>query len=395
MAVIKVILVIFALFLLCALLSSTTTSVSSCTAYYNDGGAAAVFQSPECGWSMSYYGVSKNHTMNCQSATLQGRRDYQEDRILCDLDVKIPFSAKNGLNQDMTVGIAAIFDGHGGSEASEMASRLFIDFFRLHTHFIREEIVDKFGYSHSSDQKPALDILKEALVRTIHDIDYKVTKEASKFNFDSGSTATVALLVDGQVLVAGVGDSKALLCSEKPITQQEIEDYIASYEHKRINGGKCPRRDYGDAEWTHLSAKELTRDHHPDRDDERLRIESAGGFVTFRRYDVPRVIGQLAVSRAIGDLRYKPYGVIAEPEVTEWQPLDLNDKFLVVSSDGIFERLNPQNVCDLLPNPSRKAFKLFSSCQDPECILEIAFEEGSSDNLSVIVIPIEASSRRS
>ena len=41
-----------------------------------------------------------------------------------------------------------------------------------------------------------------------------VFQEAFKINSASGTTAVVVLLVDGQVLVANVGDSKALLCSE-------------------------------------------------------------------------------------------------------------------------------------------------------------------------------------
>lgn len=52
-----------------------------------------------------------------------------------------------------------------------------------------------------------------------------------------------------------------------------------------------------------LSAKELTRDHHPSRDDEKSRIEAAGGFV--RVWGVPRVNGILAVSRSIGDIYLK------------------------------------------------------------------------------------------
>ncbi|KAF5735617.1 hypothetical protein HS088_TW15G01126 [Tripterygium wilfordii] len=372
------------LFVLYGLSSSTTRSVSICAEYYNEGGAALVFQAPECGWYKSYHGTSRNHTMKCQSATLQGQREYQEDRVLCDLDVTIPFSDKNGLNQVKTVGIAAIFDGHLGSEASEMASSLLIDFFRLHAHFIH---TDNFGVNKhlaSSDQKQALYILKEALVRTIHDIDSKFTEEAK---FVSGCTATVVLIVDDHILVANVGDSKAFLCSEKPITQQEVEGgSILEYVHKRKNGEKHPLRDYENGKWTHLSAKELTRDHHPVRDDERLRIEGAGGFVSFWSGDVPRVNGQLALSRAIGDLRLKRYGVISEPEVTEWQALNASDKFLVVSSDGIFGRLTPQDVCDLIPYPCRKGFRLFTSFHDPECIIETAFEEGGSDNLSVILI---------
>lgn len=52
-----------------------------------------------------------------------------------------------------------------------------------------------------------------------------------------------------------------------------------------------------------LSTTELTRDHHPGRDDEKARIEAAGGFV--RVWGVPRVNGILAVSRSIGDVYLK------------------------------------------------------------------------------------------
>lgn len=46
-------------------------------------------------------------------------------------------------------------------------------------------------------------------------------QEASNRKLDSGSTATVALTADGQLLVASIGDSKALLCSEKFETPEE------------------------------------------------------------------------------------------------------------------------------------------------------------------------------
>lgn len=54
----------------------------------------------------------------------------------------------------------------------------------------------------------------------------------------------------------------------------------------------------------HFSVKELTRDHHPDRDDERVRVETAGGYV-LEWGGVPRVNGELAISRAIGDVSFK------------------------------------------------------------------------------------------
>lgn len=56
--------------------------------------------------------------------------------------------------------------------------------------------------------------------------------------------------------------------------------------------------------WMFLSAKELTNDHHPDRDDENSRVKSAGGNIS-KWAGVARINGQLAVSRAIGDIHYK------------------------------------------------------------------------------------------
>lgn len=50
--------------------------------------------------------------------------------------------------------------------------------------------------------------------------------------------------------------------------------------------------------------KELTKDHHPDKDEERNRVEAAGGYV-LEWAGVPRVNGELAVSRAIGDIHFK------------------------------------------------------------------------------------------
>lgn len=38
--------------------------------------------------------------------------------------------------KEVIVGIVAVFDGHNGAEASEMASKLLVEYFVLHTYFI-------------------------------------------------------------------------------------------------------------------------------------------------------------------------------------------------------------------------------------------------------------------
>ncbi|KAL7172458.1 hypothetical protein ACSBR2_032032 [Camellia fascicularis] len=314
------------------------------------------------------------------------------------------FRGKDG-PKEVFVGVAAVFDGHGGKEASEMASENFLGYFFLHVVFntykqalsfkaehdlvvqgpnkykagngslnLVRRLPEYFDYYRGlpvSGDESMHEILQKALLRTIHDIDTKFSLEAFNNRYISGSTATIVLLVDGQILVASVGDSKALLCSEK--IKSALGDEGASI--------------------TVLDVEELTRDHHPDRDDERARIEAAGGFV--RLWGVPRVNGILAVSRSIGDVYLKRYGVSPVPEVIGWRHLTASDCYLVVASDGIFESLKPQKVCDLLWDANVQVNEMSkSSCSGSSSssladrIVNKAFKKGSRDNLSAVVIPL-------
>ncbi|KAI5412259.1 hypothetical protein KIW84_057064, partial [Lathyrus oleraceus] len=109
---------------------------STCLTVYKNGGAPAVFQSPKCPrWRLFDYDSSPRTATRCQSSMLQGRRKSQEDRTLCVLDVRIPFPGTMGI-REVVVGIVAVFDGHNGAEASEMASKLLMEYFVLHTYFL-------------------------------------------------------------------------------------------------------------------------------------------------------------------------------------------------------------------------------------------------------------------
>ncbi|KAH6758028.1 hypothetical protein C2S52_023109 [Perilla frutescens var. hirtella] len=335
----------------------------SCMLGYEEGGAPAVFNSPHCS-QLVFSAESSNSTKNCQFAMLQGRREYQEDRVACNLGLKLPFSGEGG-PEETTVGVAAIFDGHGGDEASEMASEMLLDYFLIHVEFTAYKRVlpnyQENNKSHSSHQSTPVvidrlslrSILEEALLRTIQDIDSEFSNVALDKGYVSGSTGTIVLLYNGQLLVANVGDSKALLCSKKGDSSKEV--YV----------------------------DELTRDHHPDREDEKARIKAAGGFIT--REDVPRVNGILAMSRAIGDIYLKRYGVTAEAEITGWRTFTTENSYLVVASDGVFETLTPKNVCDLLHDKASELSPCSASSL-PERIIHRAFKTGSRDNLSAIVI---------
>ncbi|KAK4714960.1 hypothetical protein R3W88_020867 [Solanum pinnatisectum] len=243
-------------------------------------------------------------TQNCHFATSQGRRSYQEDRVTRDLNFTIPLLARGNDIEEVRVGAVAVFDGHIGSSASDMAARIFLDKFMV----------------------------------------------AFEYHLYAGSTSVVVLIYNNHVLVANVGDSKAFLCSQKEISH---EDGAASL------GG--------------LFAKELTSDHNA------CVFKSILDFV-------PLLMGHFPMTRAIGDVSLKRYDFLKAliPEVTDWQSLTSKDEFLAVASDGIFESVTPQAVCDFLnevedySNPSLLAHQL----------IQKAYLEGSNDNLSVVLVPL-------
>lgn len=92
--------------------------------------------------------------------------------------------------------------------------------------------------------------------------------------------------------------------------------YLRLYRQERSNGAISRLRNHenfgltSSAGLMHFSVKELTSDHHLDRDDERGRVETAGGYV-LEWGGVHRVNGELAISRAIGDVSFKRWGLEA------------------------------------------------------------------------------------
>ncbi|KAL2540678.1 PPM-type phosphatase domain-containing protein [Abeliophyllum distichum] len=115
-----------------------------------------------------------------------------------------------------------------------------------------------------------------------------------------GSTAVVAVVTPDKIIVSNCGDSRAVLCR---------------------NGVAIP-----------LS---------PDRPDELNRIEESGGRVIF--WDGARVLGVLAMSRAIGDGYLKPF-VISEPEVTITDRT-AEDECLILASDGLWDVVSNETAC--------------------------------------------------
>lgn len=103
----------------------------------------------------------------------------------------------------------------------------------------------------------------------------------------------------------------------------------------------------------------LSNDHKPDHPAEKRRIVNAKGRVEPFYGEDGNAIGPsrvwllneqvpgLAMSRSFGDYVASTVGVVADPEVTYFK-VEFQWGFLVVASDGVWEFLSNERVCELL-----------------------------------------------
>ncbi|PKA50967.1 putative protein phosphatase 2C 6 [Apostasia shenzhenica] len=178
-----------------------------------------------------------------------------------------------------------------------------------------------------------------------------------------GSTAVVSVICSSHIIVANCGDSRAVLCRGK-------------------------------------QAIPLSVDHKPNREDEYSRIEAAGGKVI--QWNGHRVFGVLAMSRSIGDRYLKPW-IIPEPEV-RIMPRTKDDECLILASDGLWDVLSNEEVCDAARRRLHFWHKKNGAESDPtqrgvgadpasqlaaEYLSKLAQQRGSKDNITIIIIDLK------
>ncbi|KAK7293523.1 hypothetical protein RJT34_16391 [Clitoria ternatea] len=233
-----------------------------------------------------------------------------------------------------------VYDGHGGAQVAEAC--------RERLHRLVAEALEKRGNEVEWDWQ-------EVMEGCFRKMDNEVADNAAIRTV--GSTAVVVVVAAAEVVVANCGDCRAVMG----------------------RGGE---------------AVDLSTDHKPDRPDELMRIEEAGGKVI--NWNGQRVLGVLATSRSIGDQYLRPY-VIAKPEVTVTKRSS-KDEFLILASDGLWDVISSEFACQIV----RKCLKgkLRRVCngvgnhhqsraaEAATLLAEIALAKGSRDNTSVIVVEL-------
>ncbi|XP_054544196.1 protein phosphatase 1K, mitochondrial isoform X1 [Talpa occidentalis] len=299
--------------------------------------------------------IPKISLENVGSASQIGKRKENEDRF--------DFSQ---LTDEVLY--FAVYDGHGGPAAADFChthmEKCIMDLLpkekNLETVLTLAFLeIDKAFSRHanlSADDESDEQVLKYTTGRSECITDKELKLKESSFSalpcvaatlLTSGTTATVALLRDSiELVVASVGDSRAILCRK----------------------GK---------------AVKLTIDHTPERKDEKERIKKCGGFVAWNSLGQPHVNGRLAMTRSLGDLDLKASGVIAEPETKRIKLHHADDSFLVLTTDGINFMVNSQEICDFV-----------NQCHDPNeaahAVTEQAIQYGTEDNSTAVVVPFGA-----
>jgi len=247
---------------------------------------------------------------------IQGRRSVIEDFHSIEL------------NGDGTK-FYGVFDGHRGNLAAKFAAKFLISDLKD----VASANLDSYNNFTISR---AFENLNSELLRR-HPSD------------DSGSTATVAIKLADRLVVANIGDSRAILCSK--------------------NSG---------------FRRQLTVDHNPANDNERNRILESGGEVASAG-GILRV-GGLAVSRAFGDSNVQ--GVISEPHSDFVHiPKECPDSscFVILASDGLWDVVSNDDAC-LLTNDTLGEGGTFQDAA--EALTLEAWVRGSMDNIGVCVVDI-------
>jgi len=253
-----------------------------------------------------------------------------------------------------------VFDGHGGAGAAEFAAEV-----------IKHNLINELRRA----ERKSLSIT-EVLTNTYHETDNQISMAG--VSRSSGCTAVTAYMhvaIDGRrmLTVANAGDSRAVLC--RNMTTR------------------------GTGNGMRHNVEALSRDHKPNDPDEQARIQAAGGDVIRGR-----VMGMLAVSRALGDHSLKDF-VVSTPEIrsTEIHPDDAG--FILLACDGVWDVFSNEEavkiiqdsysvLCDVeartlgvqsLSSEQRANFDVNVSSQLARDLVNKAIQKGSRDNVTCLI----------
>ncbi|KAF9607466.1 hypothetical protein IFM89_036063 [Coptis chinensis] len=246
-----------------------------------------------------------------------------------------------GCQEDML--FCGVFDGHGpwghyvAKKVRETMPSSLLNYWQQETLALAS--LDP-NYELALDKKfHRFNIWKQSYLKACAFIDQELKKHRGIDSFNSGTTALTIVRQGELIVIANVGDSRAVLASTSD------------------DGSLVP--------------VQLTIDFKPNLPQEAERIMQCKGRVFCLR-DEPGVhrvwlpdgeTPGLAMSRAFGDYCMKDYGLISVPEVTQ-RNITSRDQFVVLATDGVWDVISNQEAVEIVSStPQReKASKRLVEC---------------------------------
>lgn len=361
-------------------------------------------------------------------SSMQGWRVHMEDAHICEPKI---YAMEGEVKLDLPGhSLFAVFDGHGGTFAAEYAGLNFLRVLSRQAKFVQYA---QFHHQRSAKEpqlsdeervqyvRAGLDLIEAALRDAFVDLDREIflamqghidphantayhppntpdtaidqpmssnsssteqdsgTADADPAQpnhptpneyEDSGTTVVVVMVTPQWIICANAGDSRAV------ISKQSNKAIPLSYDHK------------------------------PDDEEELRRIRAAGGYVTAGA----RVDGDLAVSRGLGDFRFKvPATVLhgnaphdedsnlVKPEDQKVSPIpdiivqnrsEENDEFIIVACDGIWDVQTNYECVKMIAeifNDGESDIGLL--CEE---VVDLCLSLGSKDNMTALVVKFPA-----
>lgn len=261
-----------------------------------------------------------------------------------------------------------VFDGHTGNLAPKFAASMF--YAMLQQRFANISAESKYVATWKDDAA----LKMTGIFEEIHEKFLEAVSLHSIGVMDqSGTTATIIYMNDHIVLIASVGDSRAIMSSKD---------------------------DNGNAAFV-----QLTENHVAANTKERDLVIQRGGSVSKSSGGTDRVNGKLVITRSIGDANLADY-LSREPSVVAMTRSEMKEScgldrcFVVLASDGLWDVMSNQEVVDMV-NEVLKAFDMTTdsiSWEDggafqeaAERLTQEAYVRGSTDNIGVCVVSVDAS----
>lgn len=294
----------------------------------------------------SSWDESLNHHFG--TCWMQGMRNHMEDRVI---------TKKYLTGKHQAISLYIVFDGHGGDEIVKLAEEKLVNYLLESNQKLFELLENRVDEIDPTEFKKLVEKqFPKFDVELMHEKEIHNKLLDPKTRSTSGCTCTGVFLTPDHVILFNVGDSRTILINEN----EEKTVVFAS------------------------------KDHKPDDPVETARINAAGGFVTLppKTY-IPRVMGQLALSRAFGDFQLKmkdvaqdKQPVVVDPDVTIIDRKKLTH--IVVGSDGVFDDLTNEQVAQFATSKSGTIEKRTHD------LLRKSLSAGSQDNMAAIVIALDS-----